>query len=119
MADASLTLAAVGTPDVDGSKRVWFADVTFTGNYRTGGVALTAAAAAPICPNLTVIEHVQVLGGVAPAADQATANPIAWNPATGKFVLFEGSAAGTALSEKTDNEVVATGQVFRVKITGH
>lgn len=118
MADATLTVTAVGNPDVSGSKRVWFADITLADNYRTGGVALTEADAN--LPNLNVIEHVEVLGGVALAADLATGNPVAYDHGSGAFVLFAaGADAGDVLVEKTDDEAVETGQNFRVKIYGH
>lgn len=113
MADATLTVTPVSTT-VFGNLRVVIADITTTGSYRTGGIALTAAAC-----GLSKILFVNTCGGVAPAADQATSNAVAYNHATDKFVMYEGSAAGTALSEKTDNEVVPVSQVFRVMIFGY
>ncbi len=53
------------------------------------------------------------------AADLVTANPIAYTHSTGKITFYEGSAAGTALTEKTDAEAYPTGSAVRVTFIGH
>jgi hypothetical protein len=66
-----------------------------------------------------VVHEVIVHGGVAISSDVATAIPIAYNYATGKFAFYEGSAAGTALSEKTNAEAYPTGCKCRVTVIGN
>lgn len=115
MADATLTATPVGNPTVFGDKHVRVVDVTFTGNYRTGGVALTPADVG--LPN--AIEFVLVGGGVAPASALSTGNGVYYDHANDAFVMFENGASGAALAEKTDNEAVPTGQVLRCVVFGH
>jgi hypothetical protein len=100
----------------EGNRRRITRDLTFSGNYATGGETFTTTTA-----NLGLrrIEEVIVHGGVAAAADVATAIPVHYNYSTSKFVFYEGSAAGTALSEKTNAEAYPTGAKCRVTIIGY
>jgi hypothetical protein len=83
----------------EANKRARVLDLVFSGNYATGEVV--------------------VHGGVAVASDLATAIPIFYNYATSKFTFYEGSAAGTALSEKTNAEAYPTGCKCRVTCRGY
>lgn len=101
-----------GASGVQGNKRVRVLDLVFSGNYATGGESFTASDA-----GLKVIDFVDAYG-VAVASDLATAIPVFYNHATSKFTFYEGSAAGTALSEKTNGEVYPTGCKLRVRAIG-
>lgn len=98
-----------------GDRVVVSCTLTFSGNYATGGEALAVTQ----IPHLsTVIEDV-ILDGIAVASDLATANPVKWNNATDKVAFYEGSAAGTALSEKTNAEAYPTGSNVRALVIGY
>lgn len=92
-------------------------DVTLTGTYATGGFSVTAAAL-----GLKRITYV-VQAGMAPAADQATANEVSWELATNgtsvNFVLYENAAAGSPSAEKTNAEAPITGQVLHLVVVGY
>lgn len=88
-------------------------DLVFSGNYATGGESFVASDV-----RLRVIEQVVCHGGVAVASDLATAIPVFYNYATSKFTFYEGSAAGTALTEKTNAEAYPTGCKLRVTVRG-
>ena len=111
----AVAVAAVsGVPDyVEANLDVKTRTLTFSSNYATGGEALAASAF-----GLKQIRQITFHGGVAAAADLATANPIFYNYATAKVVFFEGSAAGTALSEKTNAEAYPTGSFVRCTVRG-
>lgn len=96
-----------------GNKKLRGRRLTLSGNYATGGEAVTAANL-----GLRKIEHVIVQGGVAAASDLTTAIPVFYNQATSKLVFYEGSAAGTALSEKTNAEAYPTGCFVDVTAIG-
>ena len=113
MAVAVTTLTS-GTDYVSGNKKVKVRTLTFSGNYATGGESLTASDV-----GLKKIHQVIFHGGVAAASDLATANPIFYNHATNKVVFYEGSAAGTALAEKTNAEAHATGSFVTATIIGY
>lgn len=87
--------------------------LTFSSNYATGGEAVTASTF-----GLRVLNRVIPNGGVAMASDKATGIPIAWDAANLKFVFYEGSSAGTALSEKTNSEAYPTGCFIDVTAIG-
>lgn len=97
---------------VFGTDRVVTGTLVFSGNYATGGEAVTAATF-----GLTRLDML-IFDGIAVATDLATANPVKWNSATGKIAQYEGSAAGTALSEKTNAEAYATGSNVNVLAIG-
>lgn len=99
----------------DGNKRRKVFDLVFSGNYATGGEAFSGTTANV---NMRSISEVLIHGGVAVASDLATAIPIFYNYATSKFTFYEGSAAGTALSEKTNAEAYPTGCKCRVTVIG-
>ena len=94
-----------GAPDVvHGNERVHSRRLTFSGNYATGGEAISASTF-----GLRRMSRLVFHGGAASASDVATGIPVNWNTATSKVVFYEGSAAGTALSEKTNAEAYPTG----------
>lgn len=101
-----------GGDHVAGNKRRLPRDLTFSGNYATGGETVL-----PATVGLKTIEQV-VHNGVAISSDVATALGVAYNHATSKFVFYEGSAAGTALSEKTNAEAYPTGLKLRCTFVG-
>lgn len=104
-----------GADSTFGNKRLKVRDLTFSGNYATGGESVT-----PANVGLKVID--QVLGSnVAAAADLVTANPVFYNHATSKFVFYEDNAvaAAASLTEKNNAEAYATGTKMRVTFLGH
>jgi hypothetical protein len=115
MAVAVATVAA-GTDYVSGNKKVKVRKLTFSGNYATGGESLTASTTNV---GLKKIDQVIFHGGVAAASDLATGVPVFYNHATSKVVFYEGSAAGTALSEKTNAEAYPTGCHVYATIIGY
>lgn len=96
-----------------GNKRIRCRRLTFSGNYATGGEAYTAALF-----GLKKIEQLVPLGGVAAASDKATSIPVFVDQANSKVTFYEGSAAGTALSEKTNAEAYPTGCFLDVTAIG-
>jgi hypothetical protein len=88
-------------------------ELTFSGNYATGGESVTAADV-----GLRRLDSVIPHGGVAVSSDLTTAIPIFYNHGTAKFVFYEGSAAATALTEKTNAEPYPTGCNARVTFIG-
>lgn len=88
-------------------------ELTFSGNYATGGESLTASTL-----GINSINGVHVLTGVAVSSDKATALGVAYDHATSKFLFYEGSTAGTALSEKTNAEAYPAGLVVQVAVYG-
>lgn len=103
-----------GATHVEGNRRNVVLDLVFSGNYATGGESFTATTA-----GLRKIEQVVIHGGVAAASDLATAISIFYDYSTSKFTFYEGSAAGTALSEKTNAEAYPTGAKCRVTVVGY
>lgn len=118
----ALTITTVpGADYVAGNKRVKVRDLTFSGNYATGGETVTAAQV-----GLRKIERVQGLGGVAAASTPTSAVLL------GAVVASDGSsvairsyelggtgAAGDPLAEKTDAEAYITGQNVRATFLGY
>lgn len=88
--------------------------LTFSGNYATGGEAITASAL-----GLKRISAIIFQGGVAAASALSTGCPVTWDQANLKFVFFEGSSAGTALSEKTNAEAFPTGAFIDIVAIGY
>lgn len=122
---ANVVVTATKPADVrgfaDGNKRVRYFDITAdTGNYTSGGFTLTAV-------QLGMARHidfVSISGGVATTgASGATANPIGitYNSsgASVTFWLYEGSAAGTALGQKTNAEAFEASFTIRVRVEGN
>lgn len=103
----AVSVTQVGKRSVFGDRRVVVADLAFSGNYATGGEALSASSF-----GLSRLDAL-VLPGAAVAADEATAVVIAYDYTGGKVVAYEGSTAGTALSEKTNAEAWPTGAYAR------
>jgi hypothetical protein len=98
---------------VHGAERAHSRRLTFSGNYATGGEAISASTFG-LRRMTRLIPH----AGVASSSDVATSIPIGWNTATSKLVFYEGSAAGTALSEKTNAEAYPTGCFIDVTAFG-
>lgn len=89
---------------VETNKRQRTRRLTFTGNYGTGGETIAASLF-----GLKRIERIHFHGAVAMASALSTGCPISYDAANRKLVFFEGSSAGTALSEKTNSEAYPTG----------
>lgn len=99
---------------VDANKKVRVRTLTFSGNYTTGGESFT-----PSMAGMKNIDQVIIHGGVAAASALSTAIPIFYDYASQKFTFYEGSTAGTALSEKTTAEAYPTGCFVRVTLIGN
>lgn len=96
-----------------GNKKVRVYDLAFSGNYATGGESLPASKF-----KLKKLEQIFFHGHPA-AADEATANSVHYDYTASKVVFYEGSSAGTALSEKTNAEAYPTGTKVRVTAIGY
>jgi len=96
-----------------GNKKVRPRRLTFSGNYATGGETIAASNF-----GLKKVEQIIFHGAVAMASALSTGCPVSWDQANGKLVFFEGSAAGTALSEKTNSEAFPTGCFIDVTAVG-
>ena len=107
-----------GAHYVAGNKRVRVYDLVFSSTYATGGETITAASL-----GLRKIEQVIPNGNLALSTDLATANPVGFKVAAAgtsfTATQYEGSAAGTAVSEKTNAEAYATGSNIRVAVVGY
>lgn len=112
MALGVFTVTQVGRRTVFGDRRVGFYTLTPSDNYETGGLVLT-----PAMLGLNDLDYVSVQTGS--SSDLATALVGKYNAATGKVLFYEGSAAGTALSEKTNAEAFPTGFTVNIMAVGH
>lgn len=105
------------TPSADNTGfngiRVKVRTLTFSGNYATGGEAVSTSDL-----GLRRI-HAIIPCGPAKSTDLATANPVGYDKATGKVVVYESGASGTALAEKTNGEAHATGSNVLCVIIGN
>lgn len=110
----AVTKPVAGSDYTSANKKVKVRKLVFSGNYATGGEAYTASSV-----GLRVIEQIIIHGGVAASSDVATAIPVFVDYTNSKFVFYEGSAAGTALSEKTNAEAYPTGCNFRATFIGY
>jgi hypothetical protein len=97
----------------DGNKRVRIYDAVFSGNYATGGEALSARTL-----GFKKVEMVE-FSGAAVSTDVATANPVAYDFTNSKVLFYEGAGSGAAIGEKTDAEAYPTGSHVRIKATGY
>src|SRR4051812_29279231 len=90
------------------NKKLRVYDLVFSSTYATGGETLSASTV-----GLKKIDQIVPHGNLALSTDLATANPVGFKLATSgvsaTVTQYEGSAAGTALSEKTNSEAYATG----------
>jgi hypothetical protein len=96
----------------------WVArDLTLSSTYVTNGFSVPASSF-----GLTRIVNF-ICNGMAPSADQATANEFSWELSTDgtsiNFVLYENAAAGSPSAEKTNGEAVITGQVIHAIAVGY
>lgn len=108
----AIAVTQVGRRTVFGDRRVGFYDVVYSGNYATGGEALT-----PALLGLTDIDFVE--GSVASSTDLVTSVTVYWNPATGKLLSYEGGGANAPSIEKQNAEAYITGQNGRIMVVGH
>lgn len=111
----AVAVTQVGRRTVFGDRRVGFYDVVFSGNYATGGEAVTAATF-----GLNNIDA--IYGAIAPATALTTAVAVAYSPTSssgGVLLSYEAAAAGTPLSEKTNGEAYITGQTARLMVIGN
>lgn len=112
MALGVFAVTQIGRRTVFGDRRVAFLTLTPTDNYETGGLVFT-----PTMAGMNDLDYVSVQTGS--SSDLATALVGKYNAATGKILFYEGSAAGTALSEKTNAEAFPTGFFVSVMAVGH
>jgi hypothetical protein len=96
-----------------GNRKMRTRRLTFSGNYATGGETIS-----PSLFGFRKIEQLITPGGVAMASALSTGVLAGWDAANSKMVFFEGSAAGTALSEKTNAEAYPTGCFMDVTAIG-
>src|SRR4051812_39797556 len=96
-----------------GNKRAKIVDLTLSGNYATGGEALTARTL-----GFKKLEFV-CFNGPAVSTDLATSNPVSYDYSTAKLVSYESGASGTASAEKTNSEAYATGSHVRALCIGY
>lgn len=111
----AVTATRVGNPTVFGDKKVGIFSLVFTGTYPDEGEAVTPATFG----YSNDIELVLISGGVGYAADIETAVAVGYDHAADKFVFYEGSAAGTAFTEKTPAEAYPTNTTLRALVIGH
>lgn len=112
---AIATAKITGCPDTTyGNEKVRTRRLTFSGNYATGGETVTPKTVF----GLSKINRLIIHGSVAAASALTTGVPLFYDQANGKMVFFEGSAAGTALSEKTNAEAYPTGCFVDVTAIG-
>lgn len=92
-------------------------DLTLSSTYVTNGFSVAASQF-----GLTRIVRL-FCDGMAPAADQATANEfsheLSADGTSVNFVLYENAAAGSPSAEKTNGEAVLTGQVIHATAVGY
>lgn len=101
-----------------GNKKIHFFDITAdTGTYTTAGFSLTAAQL-----KVASIDFADAGSIATTGTGGVTANPIGITYAAGGGSItvqpYEGSAAGTALPEKTSNEAYETNFTFRLMVIG-
>lgn len=110
----AVAVTPVGRRTVFGDRRVGIYDVAFTGNYATGGEAVTAGLF-----GLNFIDA--VYGAVANSTDLATAVVVSYEPvtsSTGVLLSYESGAANAPLAEKGNAEAYITGQTARLMVVG-
>lgn len=108
----AVVVTNVERPTVFGDRRVRILDLTFSGNYPDEGEPLTAASL-----GFTRIDSV-MFDGVVIAADGETALLPKYNYSASTVLMYEGSAAGTAFTEKTAAEAYPAGATARVVVVG-
>ena len=102
------------TDTVIGNKKMRTRRLTFSGNYATGGEAITPA----LFGLNRRIEQLLTPGGVAMASNVATGIAVGWNAATSKLVFFESAASAAAFLEKDNAEAYPTGCFIDVTVIG-
>lgn len=120
MASAVLTITKPSDVQnfVLGNKKAKFWDITTdTGNYATGGFTITASQL-----SLKHIDAVIVCSTSTSGTSGATALPVGVIYGSGgtsiTLQVYEGSAAGTILGEKTNAEAMPSNQTVRVIAIG-
>lgn len=109
----AVAVTQVGRKSVFGDKTVKFFDLVFSGNYATGGEALTAATL-----GFKSVDFVTVDGG-SPATALTTATVQKYNYATEKMLTYEAAASAAPFIEKDNAEAYITGQFCRVMVVGY
>jgi hypothetical protein len=94
-----------------GNKRVRVRDVTFTGNYATGGEAITLS-------QVGLRTCLTVYGTVTEGAGAATGLPVRWDATNSKLQLYESGAANAPLAEKGSAEAYAATTAGRLTFVG-
>lgn len=110
----SVAVSQVGNNDVLGAKHLKVVDLTFTSTYPDEGEPLSAVTLGfPNAVSLVVFDGSPIAG------DGETALVVKYDYANSKVLFYEGSAAGTALTEKTASEAYPTNTVVRALVVGH
>lgn len=112
MALGVITVTQVERRTVLGDRRAVVASLSATDNYETGGFVLTPAMFGLQRIDILIMDPVWA----APAG--ATGVVPKFDYTNNKLQCFEGSAAGTALSEKTNAEAMPASATLRVIAVG-
>jgi hypothetical protein len=110
----AIAVTVVDKPSVFGERRIVIADIVFSGNYATGGEAITAA-------NLGLTRIDFLISAPVSAADAGTTGtPVRYDHSTGKMQHFESLAVAAAnpLGEKDNAEAYVSGTKVRVMAVG-
>lgn len=110
----AVAVTQVGRRTVFGDRRAGVYDIVFSGNYATGGEAVTAGLF-----GMNFIDA--ILAEPALATDGGTAVVTAYRGTSasgGTIFSYESAATGLPLLEKTNAEAYITGQTARVLVIG-
>jgi hypothetical protein len=108
----AIAVTVIDKPSVFGERRIVIADIVFSGNYATGGEAITAA-------NLGLTRIDFLTAAPVSAADAGTTGtPVRYDYSTGKMQHFEGAASAAPLLEKDNAEAYVSGTKVRVMAVG-
>lgn len=107
----AIAVTQIGRRTVFGDRRVGFFNVVFSGNYATGGEAVT-----PGLFGLSDIDFIDSQASVSTAG--TTAEVVLFNSSTSKLQLFESGAANAPLAEKGVEAYVA-GTNSTIMVVGH
>jgi hypothetical protein len=108
----AVTVTQIGRRTVFGDRRVGFYDVAFSGNYATGGEAVT--------PGLFGLNDIDYISSDASTNTATTsAEVLLFNVSTSKVQVFESGAANAPLAEKQNAEAYQAGMSARLMVVGH
>lgn len=109
----AVAFTEVGRRTTMGDRRVIIGDLVFSGNYATGGEAVT-----PALFGLGLRIDQMLFSGAAVATALTTAVLLSFNPLTNKILSYEAAASAAPFIEKDNAEAYITGQTVRVMVVG-